>query len=77
MFFKIALGAVALAVILVIGYLVIAQARNIGNTSIMQINDSNFTSSINNTQNTIIAGFGLLALGVILMGAWALIQLWK
>lgn len=68
------MGAVALAIVLVIGYLVIAQARNIGAGAIAS---TNITDSVNSGQTTILAGFGLLGLGVILMGAWGLITLWK
>jgi len=76
MFFKIALGAIGVAVLLVIAYLVIAQARAVMPAE-EEIGDGNLTESLNQTQSTILAGFGLLGVGVIVLAAFAIINIWK
>ena len=76
-YMSIAIGAVGIAVVLFIGYLVIAQARSIMAPSLASLNDSNFTASVQSTQSTVIAGFGLLAVGILVLAAFGLINIWK
>jgi len=57
-----------------VGYLVIAQVR----VALPEgINDTNLTNAMNNTQVTVFAGFGLLAVGIIVMAAFGLINIFK
>ena len=74
-FFALAVGAIGVGIILVISYVVIAQARSAMPTSGAGV--ENITIAMNSSQNTIFAGFGLLAVGIIVLGAFAMIQLWK
>ena len=76
MFMRIALAAIGVSVLLVIAYLVIAQARAVM-PSEEEIGDGNLTASLNNTQSTVLAGFGLLGIGVIVLAAFAIINIWK
>ena len=73
MFFKLAIGAVGIGVVLMIGYIVIAQAR----ATLPNEVDGNLTESMNNAQATIFAGFGLVAVGIIVLAAFGIINLWK
>jgi len=73
MFFKLAIGAVGIGVVLMIGYIVIAQARS----TLPEDVDGNLTESMNNVQATVFAGFGLVAVGIIVLAAFGIIQLWK
>jgi len=74
MFMKVAIGAIGIGVALMVGYLVIAQVRVALPTT---INDTNLTNAMNNTQATVFAGFGLLAVGIIVLAAFALINIFK
>jgi len=71
---KVAIGAIGIGVALMVGYLVIAQVRSSLPTT---INDTNLTTSMNNSQATIFAGFGLLAVGIIVLSAFGLINIFK
>ena len=78
MFFQIAMGAVGVGVILMIGYLVVAQVIDnmpAGGSGVNNI--SNITNSMNTTKVTVIAGFGLLAVGIIVLSAFGLINIFK
>ena len=76
MFMKIAIGAIAVGVILTIAFLVLAQVHNLMPDESL-LNDSNFTDSMQNTQSTVIAGLGLLGVGVIVVAAFGLINIFS
>jgi len=71
---EIAIGAIGIGVILMVGYVVIGQVKTTLPTS---FNDTNLTNSMEGAQLTIFAGFGLLAVGVIIMAAFGLINIFK
>jgi hypothetical protein len=125
MFMEIAIGAIGIGIVLMIGYLVIAQvkaalptASNVqianpcvglvgtdqtsgavctnvsvtyyatsvcGTTNLTSSNASSliscpnvgYTTGTNATQATVFAGFGLLAVGIIVLAAFGLIQIFK
>ncbi len=112
MYMEIAIGAIGIGIVLMVGYLVIAQVRNslptpqvtytnpclnqnlsdttycnttavncgpiTDNTSATVTCDSaSFVSGINGTQATIFAGFGLIAVGIIVLAAFALINIFQ
>jgi len=71
---EIAIGAIGIGVILMVAYVVIAQVKTTLPTS---YNDTNFTNSIEGAQLTIFAGFSLLAVGVIVIAAFGIINIFK
>lgn len=73
---QVAMGAIAVGVILTVGYLLVAHVRNLMPTE-SAINDTNFTNSLAATQPVVIAGFGLLAVGVIVLAAFGLVNIFK
>jgi len=73
MFFKVAIGAVGIGVVLMIGYIVIAQARTALPTEV----EGNITVAMNSAQSTIFAGFGLVAVGIIVLAGFGMISLFK
>ena len=73
MFMEIAIGAIGIGVVLMVGYLVIAQVR----AALPATTDGNVTAGIASTQATVFAGFGLLAVGVIVLAAFGLINVFK
>lgn len=103
MFLQIAIGAIGIGIVLMVGYLVIAQVQ-VGlpapqvsnpcygvvndnqtanatcfgedNTS-LEIDDSEFTDAIDSTESTIFSGFGLVAVGIIVLAAFGLINVFK
>ena len=114
MFMQIAVGAIGIAVILMVGYIVVSQVRTAVSGSTPQaqyanscqgypINDTTFcnTTAVNcgpltdntsayvtcdnaeflagasTTQVTIFAGFGLVAVGIIVLAAFGMINVFK
>jgi hypothetical protein len=72
MFVEIAIGAIGLGIVLMVGYLVVAQVK-----AALPTTDPNVTAGLENTQTTVFAGFGLLAVGVIVLAAFGLINVFK
>ena len=88
MFMEIAIGAIGIGVVLMVGYLVIAQVRAAlpaastsyqvwNGTTFNTVVDGNVSAGLASTQATVFAGFGLLAVGVIVLAAFGLINVFK
>jgi len=73
MFMQIAIGAIGIGVVLMVGYLVIAQVR----AALPASADGNVTAGLASTQATVFAGFGLIAVGIIVLAAFGLINIFK
>jgi len=73
MFMEIAIGAIGIGIVIMIGYIVIAQVRSALPTSA----NANVTNGITSTENTVFAGFGLIAVGIIVLAAFGLINIFK
>ena len=73
MFMEIAIGAIGIGIVLMVGYIVIAQVRAALPTS----TDDNVTEALASTQATVFAGFGLIAVGIIVLAAFGLINIFK
>jgi hypothetical protein len=73
MFMQIAIGAIGIGIVLMVGYLVIAQVAAALPTSA----DANTTAGIASTKATVFAGFGLIAVGIIVLAAFGLINVFK
>lgn len=69
---EIAIGAIGIGIVLMVGYLVVAQVR-----TALPIVDENVTAALNSTQATVFAGFGLIAVGIIVLAAFGLINVFK
>ncbi len=98
MFMQIAIGAIGIGIVLMVGYLVIAQVNaalptpqvdnacyglpltgdcaGLDNTSLL-IDDSGYVDGVSGTQSTVFAGFGLIAVGIIVLAAFGLINIFK
>ena len=99
MFMQIAIGAIGIGIVLMVGYIVIAQVRvalptpqvtndclgqvgvdpdcaGLDNTSTL-IDDAGFVTGTTATQATVFAGFGLVAVGIIVLAAFGLINIFK
>lgn len=76
MFMQIAIGAIAIGVVLFIAFLVLAQVKDLM-PSEAALNGTNFTQGMDQTQATVIAGFGLIGVGVVVIAAWGIVALWK
>ena len=74
MFMQIAIGAIGIGIVLMVGYLVIAQVRAALPTTGL---DGNVTEGMDSTQATVFAGFGLIAVGIIVLAAFGLINIFK
>jgi len=72
MFMEIAISAIGIGIVLMVGYLVIAQVK-----SALPVVDANTTAALNSTQTTVFAGFGLIAVGIIVLAAFGLISVFK
>lgn len=78
MFLAIAIGAIGVGVVIMIGYLVVAQVIDQFPESGSGVNNlTNITNAMNSTKLVIISGFGLLGVGVIVVAAFGLINIFK
>jgi len=73
MFMEIAIGAIGIGVVLMVGYIVIAQVR----AALPTAANVNVTNGIAATENTVFAGFGLIAVGIIVLAAFGLVNIFK
>jgi hypothetical protein len=96
MFMEIAIGAIGIGIVLMVGYLVVAQVKtalpvpNIANpcyglgtpecagqnTSVL-IPDASVSAGLGSTQTTVFAGFGLIAVGIIILAAFGLVNVFR
>ena len=74
MFMEIAIGAIGIGIVLMVGYLVIAQVRAALPTADL---DNTTIEGMDATQATVFAGFGLVAVGIIVLAAFGLINIFK
>lgn len=74
MFMEIAIGAIGIGIVIMVGYLVVAQVRAALPTS--GLNES-VTTAMNSTQTTVFAGFSLIAVGIIVLAAFGLINVFR
>jgi len=98
MFMQIAIGAIGIGIVLMVGYLVIAQVKVAlptpqvtnpcyglpltgdctgGDNTSLYVNDTTYTDGVTSTQATVFAGFGLIAVGIIVLAAFGLINVFK
>lgn len=87
MFMEIAIGAIGIGVVLMVGYLVIAQVRAAlpsGSITHLEHNgtawvsvDSGINAGMNSTQQIVFSGFALVAVGIIVLAAFGLISIFK
>jgi len=80
MFMQIAIGAVGIGIVLMVGYLIIAQVKAAltGATTGLSVNETrNISNAMRTTQNTIFAGFALIAVGIIVLAAFGLINIFQ
>ena len=74
MFMQIAVGAIGIGIVIMVGYLVIAQVKSALSASAP---DAATNTSIASTQTTVYAGFALIAVGIIVLAAFGLIQIFQ
>jgi len=73
MFMQIAIGAIGIGIVLMVGYLVIAQVRD----AMPVENGSETDEAIGDTQGVVFSGFGLIAVGIIVLAAFGLINVFR
>jgi len=73
MFMEVAIAAIGIGVVLMVGYLVVAQVR----AALPATTDGNVTAGLASTQATVFAGFGLIAVGIIVLAAFGLINVFR
>lgn len=71
-FADIAVGAIGIGVTVMVGYLVVANVRGALNTT-----DATANAGMNAAQTTVFAGFSLIAVGIIVLAAYGLIQVFQ
>lgn len=78
MFMQIAIGAIGIGIVLMVGYLVIAQVSGSLTDSLGDTESDNDTKdALSSTQSVVFAGFGLIAVGIIVLAAFGLINIFK
>jgi hypothetical protein len=73
MFLDIAVAAIGIGVVVMVGYLVIYNVKNALPTAV----DNATQAGINSAQTTVYAGFALVAVGIIVLAAFGLISVFK
>lgn len=71
---EIAIAAIGIGVILMVGYLVVAEVKNALPTASL---DNATIEGIDSAQTTVFAGFALIAVGIIVLAAFGLISIFK
>jgi hypothetical protein len=74
MFMEIAITAIGIGVVLMVGYLVVAQVKAALPTATL---DNETIAGIASAQTTVYAGFALVAVGIIVLAAFGLISIFK
>lgn len=88
MFMAVAIGAIGIGVVLMVGYLVVSQVRTAlptdltyqswNGTANVDVNASaDIASGLSSTQATAFAGFGLIAVGIIVLAAFGIVNIFK
>ena len=78
MFMSIAITAIGIGIVVMVGYLVVAQVRSaLPTTGLSAAVEGNVTAGLDSTQTTVFAGFGLIAVGIIVLAAFGLIQIFQ
>ena len=80
MFMQIAIGAIGIGIVLMVGYLIIAQVKAALTTSTTGLSAgelANITTAMRHTQSTVFAGFALVAVGIIVLAAFGLINIFQ
>lgn len=88
MFMQVAVGAIGIGIILMVGYIVVSQVRVAlptslqyyewnGTENVLVDASANMSSSLGATQATVFAGFGLVAVGIIVLAAFGLINVFR
>jgi hypothetical protein len=71
---QVAIGAIGIGIVLMVGYLVVAQVRAALPTE--GLNET-VTDGMDSAQSTVFSGFALVAVGVIVLAAFGLITVFK
>lgn len=88
MFMQVAIGAIGIGVILMVGYIVVSQVRlalptsltyqEWNGTAMVDVDaTADLASGLGGTQATVFAGFGLIAVGIIVLAAFGLINVFQ
>ena len=88
MFMQIAIGAIGIGIVLMVGYLVVSQVRSAlpteltfqewNGTHMVDIDAStDLAAGLGSTPATVFAGFGLIAVGIIVLAAFGLISIFQ
>lgn len=88
MFMEVAIGAIGIGVVLMVGYIVVSQVRSAlptsveyqvwnGSENVMVSAGTNISTAQSAVQTTVFAGFGLIAVGIIVLAAFGLITIFK
>lgn len=73
MFLDIAVAAIGIGVVVMVGYLVIYNVKNALPADV----DNETQAGIDSAQTTVYAGFALVAVGIIVLAAFGLISVFK
>jgi len=69
---EVAVAAIGIGVVVMVGYIVVSQVRDALTTT-----DSATNTSLNSAKTTIFSGFSLIVVGVIVLAAFGLVQVFR
>jgi len=77
-FMQIAVSAIGIGIVVMVGYLVVAQVRvSLPLATLDDATAATVNTSLNNTQATVFAGFALVAVGIIVLAAFGMISIFQ
>ena len=77
-FMQIAVSAIGIGIVVMVGYLVVAQVRSsLPLNTLDAATAATVNTSLNNTQATVFAGFALVAVGIIVLAAFGMISIFQ
>lgn len=77
-FMQIAISAIGIGVVVMVGYLVVAQVRtSLPLDSLDSDTADQVNTSLTDTQSTVFAGFSLVAVGIIVLAAFGMISIFQ
>ena len=77
-FMQVAVGAIGIGVALILGYLVLGVVNSqYQSLNLNQTLAGNISTTMNNSQSTIFAGFGIVAVGVIVLAGFGIVNIFR
>lgn len=72
MFLQVAVTAIGIGVVVMVGYVVVQEVRDA-----LTVSDTATNDSINDAKDTVFSGFSLIVIGIIVLAAFGLVSIFR